>query len=177
MWPQASRIRRPHMGCRRVRLGKGSSRKPFSISPLRAQGAGWCKGSFFYCGGVRAGGGSRAPRCKGDFLKFYVFLKEIIRFRGPRGSRGHPRRARWAHICARWSAWGSKEGPSGARGGLRGSPWTPRGHFSGFLRAENRDSESRLRTPLAGVTILILVCALSLLCSPWWPASEHKCVR
>ena len=110
-------------------------------------------------------------------MKFYVFLKEIIRFRGPRGSRGHPRRARWAQICARWSAWGSKEGPSGARGGLRGSPWTPRGHFSGFLRAENRDSESRLRTPLAGVTILILVCALSLLCSPWWPASEHKCVR
>ena len=156
-------------------LSKGSSRKPLYISPLRAQGAGAGQGLFFYCGGVQGCGGLRAPRCKGDFLKFYVFVKEIISFRGPWGSRGHSRRARWAQICARWSAWGSKEGPSGARGGLRGSPWTPRGHFSGFLRAENRGSESRLRTPLAGVTIL--ACTLSLLCSPWWPASEHKCVR
>ena len=154
---------------------KGSSRKPLYISPLRAQGAGGPQRCFFYCGGVQAGAGSRAPRCGSDFFKFYVFLKEIIGFRAPRGSRGHSRRARWAQICVRWSTWGSKAGPSGARGALRGSPWSPRGHFSGFLRAENRGSESRLRTPLAGVTIL--VCVLSLPCSPWWPASEHKCVR
>ena len=93
---------------------KGSSRKPFYISPLRAQGAGAGQGLFFYCGGVQGCGGLRAPRCKGDFLKFYVFVKEIIGFRDPRSSRGHSRRARWAQICVRWSTWGSKAGPSGA---------------------------------------------------------------
>ena len=45
-WAQPSRIRRPHMGCRRVDVKKGSSRKLLYISPLRPRGRGGVRGYF-----------------------------------------------------------------------------------------------------------------------------------